>query len=300
MMKLTRALALTCLLSPLFNGACSRNTHKQEPAQRSAPAATSRTPAELAPVRPPEAAPTQTVSESKPEPGEALYLGVFSVADVKRAAARSGDDARLRWRIRPWSGRADTLLALSFVALDPEHTVMNAAQLQPEMAVLEKHGAALQRTAAAAVPIDADSCICDDATGCIEIPTVDFDLARYRITESREAFGVRLTCHWTAAAAEGVSTWLTLFEPEEAQLRAALSHEVHSDTSDRVCGCNLSSDTTVQILSSQHGGHYDLRLQTRFKKTPFFDDVPLEDPAPPTSVQRLVWDGTHYISAPSR
>jgi hypothetical protein len=208
--------------------------------------------------------------------------------------------SRSIWRVRPWSGRADTLLALSFVSLNADEMITSAAQLRPEITVLEKQGAGLRRIAAAAVPIDVDSCTCDEATGCTEVPTVDFDLARYRITQSSEAFGVRLTCHWTAAAAEGDSTWLTLFELEAAQLRAALSREIHSDTSDRVCGCNLSSDTTVHILGSEHGGHCDLRLRTRHQKKPFFDDVALKEPAPPTGVRQLIWDGAHYTTAASR
>src|SRR5262245_23433547 len=112
MTKLTRALAFTCLLC-----ACSRAPQNQAPAP-AAPAAL-----ELARARQPEVAPTQPAAES---PDEALYFGAFSEAEVKRAAARSGDDARVSWRIRPWSGRTDTLLALSFVALNADDTVMSA------------------------------------------------------------------------------------------------------------------------------------------------------------------------------
>jgi hypothetical protein len=201
------------------------------------------------------------------------------------------------WRIRPWTARADTLLALSFVALDAAATITSATQLKPELAVLEKRGTALQRVAAGAVPIDPEGCVCDAAQGCIEPPTVDFDPARYRIAPDREAFGVRLACHWTAAAAEGDATRLTLFEPEAGELRELFTGEVSSDTGDRVCGCTFSSEATLQILSSQHGGFYDLRLRTRHHKTPFFDDVPLTEPAPGPTVQRFTWNGTRYSAA---
>jgi hypothetical protein len=301
----------------LASGGCSRNAQEQAPKNavpealraqlQPGPEVRERAPVAASPQE--KHAPSEPQATRAPEPtpqeqpaaGEAVYLESFSAADVARAAARSGAaETRVTWRIRPWSARADTLLALSFVALDADATLTNAAQLKPELAVLEKQGNTLQRLAAGVVPIDAEGCVCDAAQGCGEAPTVDFDLARYRIAVGREAFGVRLTCHWTAAAAEGDSTRLTLFEPEAGQLRELFTSEVSSSTGDRVCGCTFSSDATLQILSSQHDGFYDLRLRTLHRKTPFFDDVPLTEPAPGPTVQRFTWNGARYSEAPAK
>jgi hypothetical protein len=59
-------------------------------------------------------------------------------------------------------------------------------------------------------------------------------------------------------------------------------------------GCTLGSAGTLHITSSQHDGFYDLRLQTRYRKASFFDDVPLKEPAPAPSIQRFVWNGARY------
>ena len=233
-------------------------------------------------------------AEPAPSPDEknAKYLGTFNSESVRaaaQAAAGTKDQARA-WRMAEWKSRPNTVVALSFQSVPFGAKV---ATMEPRLSVLEAQNGKLTEIARGRPAFTETHCenagnapATDD-----EAPTLALDLAPYAIAKGKTALGVRLQCHNSFPAGDGVETRLALFEiAENSILRKIFEASVDWDNHDRVGG-DSNTEGIVIVQKTAHAGYFDLLLQTTVTRD--------SDPPEKRTEKRLyVWSGDRYAEKP--
>lgn len=294
--------ALTALLVVASSIACSRDTGKTEIAPvPSGKQATRTEDARADRVDPMQelgervAAAARAAGENpKAEPAPSSdakstkYLGTFSSEDVRAAAqaAAGTKDQASAWRMSEWKSRPHTVVALSFQSVPFGAKV---ATMEPRLSVLEAQNGKLSEIARGRPAFTETHCenagnapATDD-----EAPTLALDLAPYAIAKGKTALGVRLQCHNSFPAGDGVETRLALFEiAENSILRKIFEASVDWDNHDRVGG-DSNTEGIVIVQKTAHAGYFDLLLQTTLTRD--------RDPPEKRTEKRLyVWSGDRY------